>query len=485
MSTKRSRLPPVAPGDIALTPERVRATPNGGHAWKCHYCGQYASSATAKGLFVCRRHGGSTPRQRGEVGAGSGELVRPPGRPITTGRGVRGPRLSVDELVQQYKAEQANVDATDENMVYLRAHLQEAIITRETEDVIEAVLLGLEERAESLEGFLARRPAVGDILEANEAIFEISRFARPLFRDGARLTRFMRETREIERRYERLIRSSTVRAKTRRTNAAVHQLREFSELLPKILGLLEPRLDEPTRLALVARLRREFSTVPMRALQQTALAALPAPGEARSSGPRTRLDAMADWVRQQSSSLDDPDTDSLYLRAYLENMENLFASTGHVKVGLERVQEAFAMFLLGIGCGREGRTLSVRDVLAEYGVGRQLKHLERTLTDVIGTLDRFGPEVEKWHVRLIELGLVRALGRDQERLAGELSLQRHLLRRLHAVLAELLEPEDVEYVEVEVLTDKAGGLVGQDLLDVLSAPEPTLLEPVEVTVEGD
>lgn len=469
VSTKRSRLPPVTAEDVEQAPEKVRATPNGGHAWRCHYCGAYASSVTARGLYVCRRHGGSTARQRGEAKTDSLDVARPPGRPITTGAGSRGPRLSIDEIVEQYREAKVDIDATDNHMLYLRAHLADALSERESDEVIEGLLRSLAEGSDRLAGFLARQKTVTDVLDVDATVYELSQFAA-LLRGGARrLKRFMAVTAEIERRYERLIRLSTVRAKTKRANAAAHQLEEFAALVPQVLALLEPRLDEGTRLRLVARLRQEFSSVPARALDRNTLQALPATEVRPVRGPETVIDAIAGWLRDRGTAMDDPETDTLYLEAYLQSMESLVSMAYLAQTSLEDVQDSLPRFLSAFGFGKDGSAMQVRDVLAEYRLGAELKWLEKKVEETIDRLHRFGPNVEKRHTRLIELGLVRAVGRDQARQAGEATLQRHLVRRLHAVLVDVLEPADLAYVDTRVL----------DVEAPLSLPDSSASEEVQ------
>ena len=147
MATKRSTLPPVTPQDTETNPERLRLTPNGGHAWKCHYCSAYASSETQEGRYVCRRHGGVTPKQREPQipvqNVESGAVARPPGRPLTSGAHSRSPRLTVNELVQEYEEQLGDADATDEHMIYLRGHLDMWAAQREDEDDVEVSLVKL------------------------------------------------------------------------------------------------------------------------------------------------------------------------------------------------------------------------------------------------------------------------------------------------------------------------------------------------------
>jgi hypothetical protein len=109
---KRSLLPPVTQKDHDLYPERIRSTPNGGWAWRCHYCHHYASSKTLSDKYVCRRHGGVTPKQRDLLLAlkwqyRTGKRPRPPGRPLIHGWRSRRPKVKLSDMVALYEERQA------------------------------------------------------------------------------------------------------------------------------------------------------------------------------------------------------------------------------------------------------------------------------------------------------------------------------------------------------------------------------------------
>lgn len=110
--SKRSTLPAVTEEDRILSPEQVRKTPNGGWAWKCHYCGRYACDVSLAGRYLCRCHGGSTPRQRCLLQSylhqlNTGKALRLPGRPIKLGRYARRPGIPVQQLIDEYYERQA------------------------------------------------------------------------------------------------------------------------------------------------------------------------------------------------------------------------------------------------------------------------------------------------------------------------------------------------------------------------------------------
>lgn len=105
--TKRSRLPAVTEADRHLTPELVRRTPNGGWAWKCAYCGRYASDRSVRGVLICRCHGGTTPRQHDPVARylhelNTGKKLNFPGRPMKHGIYSRLPKVKVSVILAEY-----------------------------------------------------------------------------------------------------------------------------------------------------------------------------------------------------------------------------------------------------------------------------------------------------------------------------------------------------------------------------------------------
>lgn len=121
----RSLLPKVTAEDLVQRSWQLRRTAHG-WAWKCAYCGQFASSETLEGKYVCRSHGGVTARQRDPVAHDAarqkGQRVpRPPGRPLQSGIYSRRARVRVDELVEAYRSRQLDIDCTDEDLLYFRA----------------------------------------------------------------------------------------------------------------------------------------------------------------------------------------------------------------------------------------------------------------------------------------------------------------------------------------------------------------------------
>lgn len=107
--TKRSDLPPVTLADRRDFPDQVRRTPNGGWAWTCAYCGRYACDQSVGGLYLCRCHGGSTPRQRSLTARylhqqATGQVLHPPGRPLRHGLYTRRPTVKISDIVAEYRS---------------------------------------------------------------------------------------------------------------------------------------------------------------------------------------------------------------------------------------------------------------------------------------------------------------------------------------------------------------------------------------------
>lgn len=248
---RRSLLPPVTEEAVCQRPDAIRRTAHG-WAWKCAYCGQFASSETQAGRYVCRSHGGVTARQRSpEARLAAREAgkpdPRPPGRPLETGFYSRKPGVRLDELVVQYQASQLDLDCTDEDMLYLRAYQQER--------------MELAPQLMSLSGALERAQLV---LEAS------SRPSGELTGDSAKCLRETRllmkqvdqMTRRVEEGHERLIHLSKVRAETRVKNHAARQVEAFTLMVERLMIVLQEQLLPADLAALQARVARDLSELP-------------------------------------------------------------------------------------------------------------------------------------------------------------------------------------------------------------------------------
>ena len=105
---KRSNLPAVTDYDRLACPDLLRSTPNGGFAWKCHYCGRYACDLSVAGRYLCRCHGGSTPKQRDLLLSyieqlNTGKEPKRPGRSLKHGRYCRLPGISIKAMLADYR----------------------------------------------------------------------------------------------------------------------------------------------------------------------------------------------------------------------------------------------------------------------------------------------------------------------------------------------------------------------------------------------
>ena len=318
MATKRSPLPPITPEDIELHPDRLRETPNSGYAWKCHYCNEFASSETQRGFYVCRRHGGVTPKQRRNLG-------RPPGRPMTSGKHSRSRMLSVDEIVEEYRQNLIDADATDEDILYLRGYLARAIDERPSEEEVALAIEELIRDTQEFQGAL-NGPITQEALL--RALAEIRLYRRTLKHVSSFYQRFIRVTAEIEDRYARFIKLARLRSTISHKNAPADQLAFFAVTVQHCLQVLSDRVP-PEKVALLrARLEKDFEELPERALTLTALKPITLSTGQENSFYRShqlddRLDEIVSSLRSQSLDLDDTDEDMLRLRAHLHSLRQL------------------------------------------------------------------------------------------------------------------------------------------------------------------
>lgn len=268
---KRTTLPPVTPTDILEHPERVRRTSNG-WAWRCHYCGKFASSETLQGKYVCRDHGGSTPAQRDPAARVRAKqqgqpAARPPGRPMNTGVYSKSPAVRVDALVADYQARQLNADCTEEDMLYLRAHLEELRSVLPDLEVLRAPLQDLRYRLEELltEAVSTQEGAtVEGVLELLGHGKEWGAFTRTVLHSLQEIQKFRKD---IENQHTRLIHLSKVRADTRLKNAAAEQLEVFDLMVRRFMVVLQEQLTPQQFEALQKRIARDLSELPQRALE--------------------------------------------------------------------------------------------------------------------------------------------------------------------------------------------------------------------------
>lgn len=342
MATKRSALPPLTDAVAREHPERIRTTPNGGRAWKCHYCSQFASSTTQRNLFVCRRHGGVTPTQR----TGQG---KPPGRPMTTGEDTRSRLLNVNEIVMGYKQKLVDIDATDEDLLHLRAYLHQSIRQRPSEEEVNGALESLLAAAK----IVARITPVPAPLSKDALLHVLAeiRLLRKTLNDTSSLyTRFSRINKEIEDRYARFIRLAKLRSAMAHKNEPTHQLTFFMDTVHECLNILAQRLPPDTLTLLRARLDKEFNEIPERALQANTfkdLTVTPPNDGPFYSLPHTRdaLEEIVTELRSQQLDLDNTDDDLLHLRAHILSVRQLLPTVTRTARMLEALLENLDHFM--------------------------------------------------------------------------------------------------------------------------------------------
>ncbi len=269
-------LPPVTEHDVAQYPGAVRKMPKGGYAWCCSLCKQVASSSTPKGPR-CYQHGGTRKRSRDRLESSqakeAGKPLNPPGRPYTNGWYSRGEQVKVDELVESYRSAQLNPDATDEDMLHLRARLKLLYQTGPSALEVETQLKTALAELERLNGAFIRGKAeprtVANVLADLEALTvwaDVAAEACKVFKQ------FLKHDDAIQKRHVQLVKLAQTRAATRVKTSAGEQLEVFTLLLESLLVVLELGLDPDTFSAIQKRLQTELSEVPKRSLEPNTVA---------------------------------------------------------------------------------------------------------------------------------------------------------------------------------------------------------------------
>lgn len=253
---KRSTLPNITQQDLLEQNERLRRTAHG-WAWKCAYCGQFASSETLEGKYVCRSHGGVTAKQRDPVVQDAarqmGQRVpRPPGRPLHSGFYSKRAKVRVDELVEAYRSRQLDIDCTDEDLLYLRAYLGELKEQRPSLHLLEEPVQDL---LKALEGHVSCQ-LEPDQLQQHHEIFAGIRETRLLLRQ------LLGYTAQLEKRHARIIRLCRVRAETRVKNRAADQLDVFAVMVQRLMAVLEEQLQPAEFEALQCRIAHDLAELP-------------------------------------------------------------------------------------------------------------------------------------------------------------------------------------------------------------------------------
>lgn len=272
---KRTNLPTPTAEDIAQRPELLRKTATG-YAWKCAHCGMFASSRTQAGKYVCKNHGGATAEQRDPVARAQAEAEgrpapRPPGRPQKTGLYSKAPGVKIDALVAEWQARNVDPDLTDEDMLYLRAYIEEK---KELRPDIERIRQPLQEAVEQLEDFLTcivpdENVSVDSIIDMLERGKELTDLLRGL---NLALKLTTSYTKDLEGSHARIINMSKIRAETRLKDAAARQLDVFTVLVRRFMLLLSEQLTARDFEALQKRIEHDLSEVPENLLTGAATA---------------------------------------------------------------------------------------------------------------------------------------------------------------------------------------------------------------------
>lgn len=268
MARKRAALfEPPTQQQAEQDPTAVLKGPKGNYMWRCTYCKRPASSLSVAGKYVCKSHGGATAKQRDPVEKVKAVMEdrpapRPPGRPITTGLYTKRPGVRVDELVREYQDRQLDPDATDEDMLYLRAYLDELKDRRpEVEalrDPLEGVLSALEELLPSI--VPDENVSVDTIIDMLERGSEVKQLVMALSRLLKQVTGY---TKDLENRHKALIMMSKARSETRLKDAAGRQLDIFTTISRRFMDILREQLSEADLSALEKRIEHDLTEVPL------------------------------------------------------------------------------------------------------------------------------------------------------------------------------------------------------------------------------
>lgn len=261
--------PPTA-ADVADTPEKVRRGPRGGWMWTCEYCKRPASMMSTKGVRVCSQHGGATkaqtdPEVHAEARARGEEPPRPPGRPQKHGFYTLKPNVKVDELVAEYRARQLDPDATDDDMLFLRAYID---ANRELVPDSVTVLDDLLAIGRELQEF-RRAPVAVDTgtVSVERALRMLGRYedlAYVLATHGESVKTFVAITSGIEERHANLVRLAKVRAETRFKDASAQQLDAFTLMVDRLMLILAEMLPRDSMEALQERMKRDLKEASVR-----------------------------------------------------------------------------------------------------------------------------------------------------------------------------------------------------------------------------
>ena len=449
MSTKRSELPPITPEDIQQAPERVRTTPNGGHAWKCHYCGLFASSATQKGLYVCRRHGGVPSRKRDPLKRATMPLKankssRPSGRPIIHGKYSKSELASIDEIVADYAQRHDNILDTQEDLRMLKAYQELLIQTRPNINTVHDALLELSEALEPIAEVFPHitDAALQDLLECVERVYE-------------GYVEFQDTTKGIEVRYERLIKAYFIQATTRVKNFPAEQLMHFQNFLHCLLQVYHRHLAPEDWEVLQHRYLKEFTMIPKRLLELDVIATeAEADSKAKADhGRMYRVPPQAPWlldaVEKHSSignTSEQGTSDLRYLRAYVQQAMLLEPTVRATYEHLHAFQDACA------SCLQDPTFLP--DHREEV-----LPDLQKGIRKLLASLQAFWSEQEARHFRIIRMADLIAATQARAKATENLKVFELLIRRARDLLWEYASDEVLALGEADLRREVFGDTV--------------------------
>ncbi|WP_188905411.1 hypothetical protein [Deinococcus aerophilus] len=181
-------------------------------------------------------------------------MLRPPGRPLESGLYSRRPQVRVDQLVEDFRARQVDLDCTDEDMLYLRAYLAELRERSPSLSQLEEPVTNLLSLLQARASASSESPGCGAAAPA-ELLASITE-VRLL------LSQLVGYTSQLEQRHARIIVLSKVRAETRIKNHAARQLDVFTLMVRRLATILEEQLAPQDFEAFQRRLEKEFEVLP-------------------------------------------------------------------------------------------------------------------------------------------------------------------------------------------------------------------------------
>lgn len=252
------------------------------YAWCCEVpgCRNFASGMSKKGRKICSRHGGSTYNKRNKAAVQkAADKAKKEGKPIpkkyrpAAGRPVKtgfysADTAKVDEIVRAYREANLDPDATDDDMYYLRAYLDELKNAREP---ITELLKRLEDVQGATEALLSIELENRDGMTYEEALEEtgaLRAYMNGVVKPTQVLVRSLTKLIDsVETRHARLIGLAKTRADTRLKNSAARQLDVFLLMLKRLSLIMEETLPSHHKAAMEARFSKDFAEIPRALLE--------------------------------------------------------------------------------------------------------------------------------------------------------------------------------------------------------------------------